>query len=149
MAEVMGAAALAEAARGEVLALEGWSEGKPFYARVKRASLTGMIRLGRIPNPLMGAAQRLFEGSGSRASAGFDEIAKVVQLVAREALAEPTADELDALGLELTERQVAQIYNYALRGVAELRDFRGVGGDGERGADGAGVEREAERAAGD
>ena len=146
---VTGMEALREAARGELVELSGWAEGKPFIARVKRASLTGMIRLGKLPNPLMGAAQRLFEGSASRAAAGFDEVAKVVQLGAREALVEPTAQELDDLGLELTEQQVAQIYNYALRGVTELRGFRGDGGDGRNGAGRAGMGRAAERAAGD
>ena len=146
---VTGLEALREAARGELVELSGWAEGKPFIARVKRASLTGMIRLGKLPNPLMGAAQRLFEGSASRAAAGFDEVAKVVQLVAREALVEPTAQELDAMGLELTEQQVAQLYNYALRGVTQLRSFRADGGDDRGGDDGEGVGREAERAAGD
>lgn len=146
---VTGAQTLEDAARGEVLALSGWTADRPFYARVRRASLTGMIRLGRIPNPLMSAAQRLFEGAGSRAAAGFEDVAKVVQLVAREALVEPTAQELDAMGLELTEQQVAQLYNYALRGVTQLRSFRADGGDDRGGDDGEGVGREAERAAGD
>ena len=36
-------AALEKAANGEIVALPGWTEEQPFVARLKRASLTGMI----------------------------------------------------------------------------------------------------------
>ena len=66
-------AALEKAANGEIVALPGWTEEQPFVARLKRASLTGMIRAGKIPNPLIAAAQKLYEGSGkSRATAKLD-----------------------------------------------------------------------------
>lgn len=63
-------AALEKAANGEIVALPGWTEEQPFVARLKRASLTGMIRAGKIPNPLIAAAQKLYEGlNKSRVSA--------------------------------------------------------------------------------
>ena len=50
-----------------------------------------MIRAGKIPNPLIAAAQKLYEGlNKSRANATFEETAKVMRLVVEEALAEPT-----------------------------------------------------------
>lgn len=71
-------AALEKAANGEIVALPGWTEEQPFVARLKRASLTGMIRAGKIPNPLIAAAQKLYEGlNKSRANATFEETAKV------------------------------------------------------------------------
>ena len=36
-------AALEKAANGEIVTLPGWTEEQPFVARLKRASLTGMI----------------------------------------------------------------------------------------------------------
>ena len=88
-------AALEKAANGEIVTLPGWTEEQPFVARLKRASLTGMIRAGKIPNPLIAAAQKLYEGSGkSRANATFEETAKVMRLVVEEALAEPTMEQL-------------------------------------------------------
>lgn len=110
-------AALEKAANGEIVALPGWTEEQPFVARLKRASLTGMIRAGKIPNPLIAAAQKLYEGlNKSRANATFEETAKVMRLVVEEALAEPTMEQLKAAGLDLTEEQADQIYLYASRG---------------------------------
>ena len=40
-----------------------------------------MIRAGKIPNPLIAAAQKLYEGlNKSRVSATFEETAKVMRL---------------------------------------------------------------------
>ena len=97
----------------------------PFVARLKRASLTGMIRAGKIPNPLIAAAQKLYEGlNKSRVSATFEETAKVMRLVVEEALAEPTMEQLKAAGLDLTEEQADQIYLYAIKGAKVLEAFR-------------------------
>lgn len=53
-------AALEKAANGEIVTLPGWTVEQPFVARLKRASLTGMIRAGKIPNPLIaGGAEAL------------------------------------------------------------------------------------------
>ena len=117
-------AALEKAANGEIVTLPGWTEEQPFEARLKRASLTGMIRAGKIPNPLM-AAQKLYEGlNKSRANATFEETAKVMRLVVEEALAEPTMEQLKAAGLDLTEEQADQIYLYAIKGAKVLEAFR-------------------------
>lgn len=118
-------AALEKAANGEIVALPGWTEEQPFVARLKRASLTGMIRAGKIPNPLIAAAQKLYEGlNKSRVSATFEETAKVMRLVVEEALAEPTMEQLKAAGLDLTEEQADQIYLYAIKGAKVLETFR-------------------------
>ena len=118
-------AALEKAANGEIVTLPGWTEEQPFVARLKRASLTGMIRAGKIPNPLIAAAQKLYEGlNKSRVSATFDEVAKVMRLVAEGALAEPTMQQLEAAGLDLTEQQVLLIYQYAIAGAKALEAFR-------------------------
>ncbi|MEI3415124.1 MAG: hypothetical protein V8Q88_08140 [Christensenellales bacterium] len=42
-------AALEKAANGEIVTLPGWTEEQPFVARLKRASLTGMIRAATFP----------------------------------------------------------------------------------------------------
>ena len=77
-------AALEKAANGEIVTLPGWTEEQPFVARLKRASLTGMIRAGKIPNPLIAAAQKLYEGlNKSRVSATFEETAKVMRSPSR------------------------------------------------------------------
>ncbi len=115
---------LADFAKGELVELPGWTEDKPFVARLRRASLTGMIKAGKIPNPLIAAAQRLYEGGRSTAKASFEETAKVMRMVIDEALVEPKEAVLEEMGLTLTEQQADQIYMYALRGPKALEAFR-------------------------
>ncbi len=122
--KITSISALSEIGKGVPVELSGWTEDKSFVARLRRASLTGMIRAGRIDNPLMAAAQRLYEGSQSRASASFEEIIKVQRLVVKDALVEPSEAVLEEAGLELTEQQVEQIYTYAIRGAKALEQFR-------------------------
>lgn len=142
-------AALSEIGKGELVELFGWTEGTPFVARLRRASLSGMIRAGKIINPLMAAAQRLYEGPRSRASASFDELIKVQRLVVSEALVEPKEAVLEEAGLELTEQQVEQIYTYALRGAKALEQFRAVTENRDADTNGDTEQGEAERTAGD
>lgn len=117
-------ASLADIAKGELVELPGWTEDKPFVARLRRASLTGMIKAGKIPNPLVAAAQRLYEGGRSAAKASFEETAKVMRMVVAEALVEPREAVLEEMGLALTEQQADAIYMYALRGPKALEAFR-------------------------
>lgn len=122
-------AKLSDYAKGELLQLSGWNDDEPFVARLRRASLTGMIKAGKIPNPLIAAAQKLYEGPKSRAQPSFEDTAKVYRMVAEEALVEPSIAQLDAVGIELTERQCDEIYMYAIRGPKMLEAFRGVAAD--------------------
>lgn len=139
---------LSYARMGEVIELPGWTEGKPFFARVRRVALSSMIRAGKIPNPLIAAAQKLYEGARSKANATFEETAKVMLAVVEEALADPTAQQLSDAEIALTEQQISSIYLYATSGPRALEQFRmqSAGGDAHPsgGADG----REAEPAAG-
>lgn len=142
-------AALERAAHGEIVTLPGWTQDEPFVARLRRASLTGMIRAGKIPNPLIGAAQKLYEGGKSRATATFEETAKVVRIVAEQALAEPTIAQLEAAGLDLTEEQTDQIYLYAIKGAKALEFFRAQSAGAHPDPSGDAVQSAPEPAAGD
>lgn len=115
---------LADVARGELVELPGWTQDKPFVARLRRASLTGMIRAGKIPNPLVAAAQRLYEGARSTARVSFENTAKVMRMVVADALVEPKEAVLEEMGLTLTEQQADQIYMYAIQGPKALERFR-------------------------
>lgn len=121
---VTSVSTLAEIGRGEIVELPGWTEDKPFVARLRRASLTGMIRAGKIPNPLIAAAQKLYEGARSASKAAFEDTVNVMREVVSEALMEPREAVLNEAGLELTEQQVAHIYMYAIQGAKALEGFR-------------------------
>ena len=147
--KVTSIAALSEIGKGVPVELSGWTEDAPFVARLRRASLSGMIKAGKIDNPLLTAAQRLYEGSRSRACATFEELIKVQRLVVSDALVEPSEAVLKEMGLELTEQQVEQIYTYAIRGAKALEQFRAITEGRDADTNGDTKPGEAERAAGD
>lgn len=142
-------ASLSDIARGELIELPGWTEEKPLVARLRRASLTGMIRAGKIPNPLIGAAQRLYEGARSRATADFGDAARVMRIVVHDALVEPSEDALEEAGIELTEQQVDAIYLYAIQGPRALERFRLQQSDHHADPSGDAEPGETEQSAGD
>lgn len=120
----------------EVVELPGWEEGVPFVCKLRRAMLRVLVIAGKIPNPLMAAAQRLYEGNNSKASAKLDETLKTMEIVIRSAMVEPTYDELEEADIVLTEEQMLAIFLYAQSGVNALASFRQKSGDTDAGSDG-------------
>ena len=147
--KVTSIAALSEIGKGVPVELSGWTEETPFVARLRRASLSGMIKAGKIDNPLMAAAQRLYEGLKSRVNVPFEELIKMQRLVVSDALVEPSEAVLKEAGLELTEQQVNEIYNYAIGGAKALERFRNLTEGRDADTNGDTKQGEAERAAGD
>lgn len=146
--KITGITELAACVNGEVIELPGWTADVPLVARLRRASLTAMITAGKIPNPLIGAAQKLYEGNRSSAKPSFEETAKVLHLVVKDAMLEPTVEQITAAGLTLTEDQVNEIYFYATGGVKGLERFRALSANRQPDRSGDAKPDEAERAAG-
>lgn len=115
-------------ANGTVVELPSFSEGQPFVARLKRPSLLGMVKQGKVPNTLLVRANELFVQAG----AGFDveeenmmeQMFDVLDLMAGETFVEPTYKEIKEAGIQLTDEQLMFIYNYAQQGVRALESFR-------------------------
>lgn len=115
-------------ANGTVVELPSFSEGQPFVARLKRPSLLGMVKQGKIPNTLLVRANELFVQAG----AGFDveeenmmeQMFDVLDLMASETFVEPTYKEIKEAGIQLTDEQLMFIFNYAQQGVRALESFR-------------------------
>lgn len=115
-------------ANGTVVELPSFSEGQPFVARLKRPSLLGMVKQGKIPNTLLVRANELFVQAG----AGFDveeenmmeQMFDVLDLMAGETFVEPTYKEIKEAGIKLTDEQLMFIFNYAQQGVRALESFR-------------------------
>lgn len=103
--------------------LPGWQEDKPFEAILKRPSLLSMAATGIIPNELMGSAQKLF-GEGSNATLELDKLGALLIAVAKQALVEPSYEELEAADCSLTDLQLAAIYSFTQAGVRALEPFR-------------------------
>ena len=130
---------------GEVVELPGWEEGVPFIVKLRMAMLRPLLMTGKIPNPLMSAAQRLYEGTGaSKASSTYKQVVEVMYLVVREAMVEPTLAQLEEVGVELTEEQFGAIFSYAQRGAKALEPFRVKPASPEPAKDGEGVQNAAQ-----
>ena len=103
--------------------LPGWTDDEPFEAVLRRPSVLAMAADGIIPNELMGAAQKLF-GEGFDASVPLDQLGRLLRAVAKEALVEPTLEQLEEQGAYLTDIQLAAVYSFAQSGVRALEPFR-------------------------
>lgn len=112
---------------GNIVRLPNFAEGQPFVAKLKRPSILGMAKRGRIPNSLLVKANELFVQSGSldtEENSMMQEIYDVIDLIASETFVEPTYNEIKSTGIELTDEQMMFIFNYSQQGVKALESFR-------------------------
>ncbi|MCL2874253.1 MAG: esterase [Defluviitaleaceae bacterium] len=119
---------------GEVIELSPFDAEARFFAKLRRPSLLQLAVSGGIPNPLLGAAEQLFTG-GIKGKMEFKEMAELLILVAKEALIEPSYSELSESGINLTDLQLIEIFNYTQSGVKALSEFRKIKGNTENSGD--------------
>jgi len=103
---------------GEVVELPGFDDDTPFNARLKRPSLLTLCKVGTIPNNLLSAAQKIFEGDKK---GNVKDYGEVLHIVASVAIVEPDYEQIKDL---LTDEQLTAIFNYTQFGVAALLPFR-------------------------
>ena len=121
--------ALKEIAKGEVVELPGFSS-TPFIARMRQASLVGLVSSGKIPNKLLGLATALFNGDTDKVSKhlekkeGIEGMHEIMTVMAEACLIEPSMADIREAGLELSDIQLTAIFNYSQRGVNALEMFR-------------------------
>lgn len=118
---------LKQYADGNIVRLPDFAEGQPFVAKLKRPSILGMAKRGKIPNSLLVKTNELFVQSGSldtEENSMMQEIYDVIDLIASETFVEPTYDEIKSTGIELTDEQMMFIFNYSQQGVKALESFR-------------------------
>lgn len=115
-------------ANGTVVEMPSFAEGQPLIARLKRPSILGMAKQGKIPNALLVKANELFLQNGAGLDAEEEDTMKqlydVLDLIAKETLVEPTYEEIKSVGLELTDEQMMFLFNYSQQGVKALEPFR-------------------------
>ncbi|GAA0084982.1 hypothetical protein UT300007_14210 [Clostridium sp. CTA-7] len=84
-----------------------------------------MVAGGDINNPLLSAAHILFHGPSSpKDVVSMKEKNEIFNRVAKAAMVRPSYDELREIGLELTDPQLVEIFNYTQNGVQSLISFR-------------------------
>lgn len=115
-------------ANGTVVEMPPFAEGQPLIARLKRPSILGMAKQGKIPNSLLVKANELFLQNGAGLDAEEEDTMKqlydVLDLIAKETLVEPTYEDIKSVGLELTDEQMMFLFNYSQQGVKALESFR-------------------------
>ena len=121
---------LIESAKGEIVQLPGFTEDVPFFARVRKPSLLGLVKAKKIPNNLLVKTNELFVQDGT----GFDtddtnmmeDLCDVLDVIAQETLVEPSYNDLEKNGVELTDQQRTALFSYSQQGVKALEPFRTV-----------------------
>ena len=132
----------------DVVELSGWDE-RPFVCRLRRVSLYEMIGSGCVPNPLIPVVRDLFMGMSKALEKNLSdaEDVKAFLTIAKCSMLEPSYQELQEVGIQLTDQQVLEIFFYATRGPRSLAAFRG-GKSGGNMDDGEAVRDEAQQHAG-
>ena len=132
-AKVTSISDLKSYAGGTIVELPPFAEGQQFFAKLKRPSLLGLLSSGRIPNSLLGVADKLFAGQvGGGQEMGSDNMQQMFELLdlfCEECFAEPTYQELKEAGIQLTDEQIFWVFNYAQVGLKSLEQFREPTGD--------------------
>lgn len=112
--------------QGQTVKLPDFSEGQPFYARLRRPSMLSLMSNGKIPNSLVITANRLFNGKGmdDRNENSMSEVLQLLEVICESAFVEPSYKELKEAGVHLTDQQYMAVFNYTQEGVKALEPFR-------------------------
>lgn len=127
--------------------IHDWDGSGMIEVRARRPGLYNMASMGFIPNPLLGAMQAMFSGNTAQINAvDAKKQGECLTAIARYALVEPTMAQITEAGLELTDQQLLELYQFALAGPVRYAAFRAAA-DGTAAANGAEVPGAPERAA--
>lgn len=115
-------------AQGTIVRLPDFAENQPFIARLRRPSLLVMAKSGKIPNTLLNTANDMFTGNvGNNKKDSQNTLADiydVCKIICEASLISPTLQEIESVGLNLSDEQIMAIFNYAQSGIKALDSFR-------------------------
>lgn len=114
--------------RGQLVELPPFAEEQPFIARLRRPSLMVLIKSGKIPNQLIAMATKMFANGGGAIDSddadSITELLDVVDVLAEAAFVQPTYNQLQEAGIQLTDDQYMALFSYTQNGVEGLKSFR-------------------------
>ena len=114
-------------AKGDVVQLSDFGPGKPFIVRLRRPSMMALAKAGKIPNTLLNAAEEMFRKGVSGVKDEENVLAElydVLEIIAEAALVEPTYEQFKEAGLEISDQNLIEIFQYTQLGVSALESFR-------------------------
>lgn len=118
-----------------IIEIPGFVEGETFEIKVKNLSIVGLMSAGKIPNALMQTVKNAFAGIQSSATTEdaeasvidkAGEIGKLLDIVCKEAMVEPTFDEIEDV---MNDSQKLAIFSFTQGGVDEVQPFPAVTGN--------------------
>lgn len=114
---------------GSIIKLPDFAEGQPLIAKLRRPSMLAMAAHGNIPNSLLATAGQLFTGNNRQSVDANDptmlkDMYDICRSMAEASLIEPTLQQIEGAGLELTDEQLMAIFNYTQAGIKALENFR-------------------------
>lgn len=118
---------LAEYAKGTLVELPPFAEDQPFVARLRRPSMLGLAKSGRIPNDLLITANSMFASKASFSITNekmLQQTYDIFDAICEACFVEPTYQQIKDAGVELTDEQYIFIFNYSQQGVKALKSFR-------------------------
>lgn len=139
--KVISLAELQEMAKGEILEIRDWDGEGTICVRVKRMDLTPILgELRNLPNSLREVAHDVFEGKDptdpevqknlladpkmvDKTLENLPMFEKTIDTVCASVMVEPTLAEFKDT-VPLTLNQKVDIFNWAMRGVKSLENFR-------------------------
>lgn len=127
VSEVTSLADLQSYAQGTVVRLPDFAEGQPLVARLRRPSMLVLAKSGKIPNSLLTTANALFTGDTTEHQNDLSMLADmydVCRIICEASLIQPSLQEIEASGLELSDNQMMAIFNYSQIGIKALESFR-------------------------
>lgn len=109
----------------EIIELSPFAGEQPVNVRVRKLSILGLCSKGVIPNPLLGAARQLFY-KDRVAEIDLKQYGDVIDIICNNTLVEPSVDQLNSIGVSLTDEQKFELYSYSQGGVEALKRFRAI-----------------------
>lgn len=115
---------------GELVELPPFAENSKFIAKLRKPSLLGIVKAGKVPNELLVEANKLFANGAQGITRDtlnpemMNNMCDLLDIVCEEAFVEPKFEELKNAGIELTDSQRLAVFSYTQSGVESLKSFR-------------------------
>lgn len=119
----------------------GFEVDKTITLRLRRVSLLGLVKSGRIPNSLMATVVELFEEKTTKSkpiedSSNYAELSTIIDLICENMIIDPPYNEIKDY---LLDNQKMEIFMYAQGGLRQVERFREQQRDIERNFNGEDV----------